>query len=73
MVELLLAHAERNKVTAAYHHHELADERRRALQYLADQIDRLAIAAPTTVIGQLPQGERLLLTDADDRKHRVEI
>ena len=45
VVELLLAHAERNKVTAAYHHHEMADERRRALQYLADQIDRLAQAA----------------------------
>jgi integrase len=45
VVELLLAHAERNKVTAAYHHHEMADERRRALQYLADQIDRVAQAA----------------------------
>ena len=44
VVELLLAHAERNKVTAAYHHHEMADERRRALQYLADQVDRLAMA-----------------------------
>jgi integrase len=44
VVELLLAHAERNKVTAAYHHHEMADERRRALQYLADQLDRLAMA-----------------------------
>ena len=54
VVELLLAHAERNKVTAAYHHHELADERRRALQYLADQIDRLAIAAQTTATGKLP-------------------
>jgi integrase len=43
VVELLLAHTERNKTAAAYHHHELADERRRALQYLADQIDRLAI------------------------------
>ena len=44
VVELLLAHAERNKITAAYHHHELAEERRRALQYLADQIDRLSAA-----------------------------
>jgi integrase len=48
VVELLLAHAERNKVTAAYHHHEMAEERRRALQYLADQIDRLAAATPAT-------------------------
>ena len=54
VVELLLAHAERNKVTAAYHHHELANERRRALQYLADQIDRLAIAALAPAIGQIP-------------------
>lgn len=29
-------------VQLAYHHHELADERRRALQYLADQIHHLA-------------------------------
>jgi len=42
VVELLLAHKERNPTTAAYHHHELADERRRALQYLADQIHHLA-------------------------------
>jgi DNA-binding transcriptional MerR regulator len=42
VVELLLAHKERNPTTAAYHHHELADERSRALQYLADQIHRLA-------------------------------
>ncbi len=48
VVELLLAHAERNKVTAAYHHHEMAEERRRALQYLADQIDRLAAATAAT-------------------------
>jgi len=54
VVELLLAHAERNKVTAAYHHHELANERRRALQYLADEIDRLAIAALAPAIGQIP-------------------
>ena len=42
IVELLLAHKERNTATAAYHHQELADERRRALQYLADQIHHLA-------------------------------
>jgi hypothetical protein len=44
VAELLLAHVERNKVTATYHHHEMADERRRALQHLADQVDRLANA-----------------------------
>lgn len=42
VVELLLAHKECNSTTAAYHHHELPDERRRALQYLADRIDHLA-------------------------------
>ncbi|MEX6581640.1 tyrosine-type recombinase/integrase [Ralstonia solanacearum] len=45
VVELLLAHSERNQTTASYHHHELEGERRRALQYLADEIDRLAAVA----------------------------
>jgi integrase len=57
VVELLLAHAERSQTAAAYHHHELPDERRRALQYLADQIDRLAAAMPVVERGpgsQLP-------------------
>ncbi|MEO3714643.1 tyrosine-type recombinase/integrase [Roseateles flavus] len=40
VVELLLAHGERG-VAASYHHHEMAEERRRALQYLADEINRL--------------------------------
>ncbi|WP_261505743.1 tyrosine-type recombinase/integrase [Burkholderia multivorans] len=48
-VELLLAHGE-SGVAAAYHHHELADERRRALQYYADRIDALA-AGTTNVVG----------------------
>jgi integrase len=42
VVELLLAHTEKSQTAAAYHHHELEPERRRALQYLADQIDRIA-------------------------------
>ena len=54
VVELLLAHAERNKITAAYHHHELAEERRRALQYLADQIDRLSSARTVVESTQAP-------------------
>jgi integrase len=45
VVELLLAHTEKSQTAAAYHHHELELERRRALQYLADQIDRIAKAA----------------------------
>src|SRR5690606_11617084 len=38
VVELLLAHGERNQTAASYHHHELEQERRRALQFLADRI-----------------------------------
>jgi integrase len=42
VVELLLAHKERNQVTASYQHHELEEQRRTALQFLADRIDHLA-------------------------------
>ena len=42
VVELLLAHAEKDSTVAAYSHMELAAERRRALQFLADYIERLA-------------------------------
>ncbi|MEF9444004.1 integrase arm-type DNA-binding domain-containing protein [Burkholderia sp. 1B3(2022)] len=41
VVELLLAHVETG-VAAIYHRHELADERREALQHYADTIDSLA-------------------------------
>jgi integrase len=51
VVELLLAHAERNQTAASYHHHELEAERRKALQYLADEIDRqAAISAAGNVV-----------------------
>jgi integrase len=43
VVELLLAHNERSQTAASYHHHELEADRRRALQYLADEIDRQAV------------------------------
>lgn len=49
VVELLLAHGE-SGVAASYHHHEMADERRRALQHYADRIDALA-AGGSNVIG----------------------
>ena len=45
VVELLLAHKERNQVTASYQHHELESQRREALQFLADRIDSLANAS----------------------------
>jgi integrase len=51
VVELLLAHTERSQTAASYHHHELEGERRRALQYLADEIDRqAAISAAGNVV-----------------------
>ncbi len=50
VVELLLAHSERNATVAAYSHIELAGERKRALQYLADRIDALAAVADVRVL-----------------------
>jgi len=43
VVELLLAHGEKNANVAAYSHMELPAERKRALQFLADYIEKLAI------------------------------
>jgi hypothetical protein len=43
-VELLLAYKEPNQMKASYHHREPGTERRRALQYWADQLDLLAAA-----------------------------
>lgn len=45
VVELLLAHTERDATAASYSHHELAEERAAALQLLADEVDRLAAGA----------------------------
>lgn len=44
VVELLLAHSEKNATVAAYSHIELAAERKRALQFLADRVETLAFA-----------------------------
>ena len=41
VVERLLAHQERSSVVAAYTHAEYAEERRKALQWLADRIDTI--------------------------------
>ncbi len=46
VVELLLAHTERDQSAAAYSHMELAPERKRALQFLADRIDELTLDKP---------------------------
>ncbi len=42
VVELLLAHNEKNATVAAYSHMELAADRKRALQYLTDRVEALA-------------------------------
>lgn len=42
VVELLLAHGEKSATVAAYGHMELAADRKRALQYLADRVEALA-------------------------------
>lgn len=45
VVELLLAHSERSQTVAAYTHAEYVEERKKALQFLADRIDKLAAGA----------------------------
>ncbi len=45
VVELLLAHSERDATVAAYTHAQYAPERKRAMQHLADHIERLAAGA----------------------------
>ena len=45
VVELLLAHSEKNATVAAYSHIELAAERKKALQFLADRVEELAAGA----------------------------
>lgn len=45
VVELLLAHCENNAIVAAYSHVELAADRKRALQFLADRVEALAAGA----------------------------
>lgn len=42
VIDLLLAHKEKNKTKGAYQHQEHAGKRREALQFLADTVDRLA-------------------------------
>ena len=49
VVELLLAHSEKNATVAAYSHMELAGERRRALQFLSDRIEELAMGSASAV------------------------
>ncbi|MEX3812127.1 tyrosine-type recombinase/integrase [Paraburkholderia sp. BR13439] len=49
VVELLLAHTEKG-VAGAYHHHELVEERREALQFYADLIDKLAASEKVSVL-----------------------
>jgi integrase len=46
VVELLLAHAERDQSAAAYSHMQLKPERQKAMQFLADKIDELTAQPP---------------------------
>ena len=46
VVELLLAHQERNQTVVAYTHAELAEDRAKALQWYADQIDKITGQKP---------------------------
>jgi integrase len=43
VVELLLAHSEKNAAVAAFSHMELAADRKRPLQHLADRVEALAV------------------------------
>jgi integrase len=45
VIERQLAHAERNKVRAAYHRSEYLDDRRKMMQAWADYLDALATDA----------------------------
>ena len=51
VVELLLAHTEKDNTVAAYSHMELWDERRAALQLLADEVDALTAGKPVELAG----------------------
>ncbi len=50
VIERQLAHAERNKVRAAYHCSEYLDDRRKMMQAWADYLDALALGAKIVTI-----------------------
>ena len=52
VIERQLAHAERNKVGAAYHRAEYLAERTKLMQFWANELDRLVLGAEVV---QLPQ------------------
>ena len=43
VIELLLAHVEKNQVRAAYNRAEYLDERREVLQWWADYLDEISV------------------------------
>jgi len=49
-IERQLAHAERNKIRAAYNHAEYLPERRKMMQWWADYLDNIAITGGSNVI-----------------------
>jgi integrase len=52
LIELQLAHADRNKVRAAYNRAQRLQERRRMMQTWADYLDGLRASTKVTSIGQ---------------------
>jgi integrase len=56
IIELQLAHKERNKVRAAYNRAQRLDERRKMMQSWADYLDQLRIGAKVVPIS--PDGPR---------------
>ena len=63
VVERLLAHSEKNATVAAYSPMDLAADRKRALQYLADRVEELAAGSmviPLRAAGELAGQRRKL-------------
>ena len=58
LIELQLAHAERNKVRAAYNKAQRLPERRKMMQAWADYLDQLRLASANTNVVPLLAGAR---------------
>ena len=58
LIELQLAHAERNKVRAAYNRAQRLDERRKMMQAWADYLDGLRSGAKVVPLRQLSEARR---------------
>jgi len=77
LIELQMAHAERNKVRAAYNRAERLAERKKMMQAWADYLDRLradkcesAVVDASPRRGELPQRHESQNTVRNDSRHR---